>query len=105
MRLNLNLLTRVAKRSKREHRHASIIFKNGTPRTFGFNGTEHHAEENAMVRDKNYKGAVMVNIRLTKAGKIGMAKPCPGCLDLLKEKKFRKVIYSTNHGTFEEIYL
>jgi len=96
-------------RSQRQHRHASIVFRRGNPIAGGYNDGEEHAEANAIhgvdrvtTRPKNL---VMVNIRLTKAGKIGLAKPCPACLDLLKEKKFRKVIYSTNAGTFEEIYL
>lgn len=97
-------------KSKREQRHASIIFRNGSPLAFGCNGIESHAEEVAINRfnlvvSSSCKGSTMVNIRLTQAGRIGNSKPCPACMELLKEKKFRKVIYSTNEGKFEEIYL
>ena len=97
-------------KSKREQRHASIVFEHGTPIAFGWNDINEHAEDNAIFNTKfltnrPLKNLVMFNIRLTQAGKIGLAKPCPSCLDLLKEKRFRKVIYSTNAGTFEEIYL
>lgn len=97
-------------RSKREQRHASIIFDHGTPIITGYNTPDAHAEENACgwnerTGKNRFKGLTMVNIRLTRAGRIALAKPCPGCLELLKYKKFRKVIYSTNEGTFEEIYL
>jgi len=97
-------------RSTREQRHASIIFKNGKPVAFGVNSEDLHAEEASYLTATRFgklstKGLKMVNIRLTRAGRIGLAKPCPACLELLKEKKFRKVIYSTNEGTFKEIYL
>jgi len=98
-------------RSTREQRHASIIFKGGTPTCFGWNDGNNHAEEIAIIRFNvgfnapKLKGSTMINIRLTRTGRIALSKPCPACLDLLKEKKFRKVIYSTNEGTFKEIYL
>jgi len=104
-------LTKIAKRSNREQRHASIIFNCGNPVAWGFNNPREHAEEVAVRHIENYLGNIvfkkptMVNIRLTRAGKIGLSKPCPACLDLLKEKKFRKVIYSNNKGGFDEIYL
>lgn len=109
-RINLNLLRKVAMRSSREQRHASIVFRSGTPVAFGYNNENKHSEENAiseayMIAGVTGKGATIVNIRITRGGKIGLSKPCPACLDLLKEKKFRKIIYSTNDGTFEEIYL
>lgn len=95
-------------KSKREQRHASIVFDHGKPIAFGFNDEGKHAEENAIawlrIIYETY-GKTMVNIRLTQAGRIGLSKPCPACMELLKEKKFRKVIYSTNDGTFEEEYL
>lgn len=95
-------------KSKREQRHASIIFDHGTPKMFGMNNSHQHSEERAILHLSNagyiLKNPIMVNIRLTQGGRIGNSKPCPSCLELLKEKKFRKVIYSTNQGTFEEIW-
>jgi len=103
-------------KSKREQRHASIVFRNGCPIGFGYNNSSLHAEQ--QVVDKliplsfmeyaphNYfKGMIMVNIRITRGNKIGLAKPCPACYELLKEKKFRKIIYSDNNGRFVEEYL
>ena len=96
-------------KSNREQRHASIIFDHGNPIGMGYNDGNNHAEDNAIfdlnINGENKRNKIMVSIRLTRAGRIGLAKPCPACLDLLKEKKFRKVIYSTNEGTFKEIYL
>lgn len=110
MRINQNLLKKIAMKSKREQRHASIIFNHGKPGSFGWNTDKQHAEETAIQfeewnGEKSCKGSTMVNIRLTQGGRIGNSKPCLACLELLKDKKFRKVIYSTNSGTFEEIYL
>ena len=92
-------------KSRREQRHSSIVFCKGKPISFAYNDEGFHAEENALIHDVNYKNMTMINLRLTPAGNIGNSKPCPACFDLLKMKKFRKVIYSTNEGTFEEIIL
>lgn len=114
MRLNQNLLRKVAMKSRRENRHSSIIYQGGTPVAFGYNNSELHAEERAIRYFSNMIGlsgnimprnSIMVNIRVTPGNKIGLAKPCPACMQLLIEKHFKKVIYSTNHGTFEEIIL
>jgi Cytidine and deoxycytidylate deaminase zinc-binding region. len=107
--MNLNLAKKIAMKSKREQRHASIIFDHGKPSQWGWNDDKNHSEQVAIGfqawAGHECKGTTMFNIRLTAAGKIGLAKPCPSCMELLRLKKFRKVIYSTNQGTFEEIYL
>jgi len=75
----------------------------------GYNDGDNHAEDNALfeipMNMEGKRSLIMVNVRLTKTGKIGMARPCPACMKQLKKNKIRKVIYSTNAGTFEEIYL
>jgi pyrimidine deaminase RibD-like protein len=97
-------------KSKREQRHASIIFKSGNPIAFGYNTGNDHAETNAinkasLLAGVTGKGATIVNIRITRGGKIALARPCPACYELLREKKFRKIIYSDNNGRFVEEYL
>jgi len=94
--------------SKREQRHASIVFRRGSPIAGGYNDNKDHAEVNALycvdritTRPKNL---IMVNIRITRGGNIALARPCPACYELLKEKKFRKIIYSDNNGRFVEEY-
>lgn len=109
-RINTNLLRKIATKSNREQRHASIIFRNGNPVAFGVNSPALHAEEAAYITASRFnkistKGCTIVNIRLTRAGKIGLSKPCPACYELLKTHKFRKVIYSNNEGGFTEEYL
>ena len=106
-RINLNLLRKTAVRSKREQRHASIVFRNGCPISVGINDEGMHSEESATrIRIPDlYKGCTMVNIRLTRAGRVALSRPCPACMELLRAKRFRKVIYSTNEGTFKEEYL
>ena len=101
-------------KSRREHRHASIIYLHGKPVGFGFNTSDCHAEEaalasaggyNAYEEKRDFSRHVIVNIRITPGGRIGIAKPCLACMELLRSRKFRKVIYSTNHGTMETIWL
>ena len=109
-RINQNLLRKIAMRSNREQRHASIIFDHGTPISFASNNDKYHSEEFAIIQcnfeDRiALKGKIMVNIRITRGGRVGLAKPCPSCYELLRERKFRKIIYSTNDGRFVEEYL
>ncbi len=99
-------------KSRREHRHSSIIYLHGNPVGFGHNTEDYHAEEEAIndaggfnVYERDFSKHTIVNIRITPGGRIGIAKPCLSCMELLRQKNFRKVIYSTNKGTFEEIYL
>jgi cytidine deaminase len=95
-------------KSRREQRHSSIIFRKGKPIAFGFNSSGFHAEEEAVNKlwfAYEFKNHTIVNFRLTPGGRIGNSKPCPACLDFLRTRRFKKVIYSTNEGTFEEITL
>ena len=94
-------------KSRREHRHSSIIYLHGNPISFGYNTENYHAEEEAISHAgmQDFSKHTIVNIRITPGGRIGIAKPCLACMEMLKKWKFRKVIYSTNKGTFEEIYL
>jgi hypothetical protein len=47
------------------------------------------------------KKCTLVNIRYDRNKKIAMAKPCMSCEKLLKYFEFKKVIWSTNDGSYE----
>jgi len=56
-----------------------------------------HAEMAALWQTEA-KGGILYVVRLRKDGTLGLAKPCKICRELIKEKKIKKVYYSTNHG-------
>lgn len=49
----------------------------------------------------NLKGAAVVSIRVTRAGKLASARPCPVCMENMVALGVRKVVYSTVAGTLE----
>lgn len=64
-----------------------------------------HAELAAIFRIKNketLKGATIFVYRQTKQGDFANARPCPMCLELIKEYGFKKMIYTTDKGIIEE---
>lgn len=59
-----------------------------------------HAEISALVKARSQVHSVMV-LRVTKAGKIGNAEPCPICRMALKEAGVINMIYSNDVGELE----
>lgn len=59
-----------------------------------------HAEQAALKNlDWNrLTGASILVIRLTRANRIGLAKPCPMCQKLLDHVGIKKIFFSTNTG-------
>lgn len=66
-----------------------------------------HAETDALIplinnRIDLSKASIYV-YRKMKNGEIGMARPCPRCIQILKQNGVRFINYSTNDGFAEEI--
>lgn len=64
-----------------------------------------HAEMAAIFRVKNketLKGATIIVYRQTKNGDFANARPCPMCLELIRQYGFKKMIYTTDKGIIEE---
>ncbi len=107
MNLKLDTFIRTAKKSQRLQKHASIIYSHGRPIAFGFNNAVWHSEESAInwIGNLACKGKILVNLRLTVGEKIGLSYPCEKCMEKIRRVGFKKVLYSTNDGIFEEIKL
>lgn len=91
-----------ALRSTNRMRHASLLLRGGSVVGYGFNHGDRHSESVALgkVWPNRRKGLTLVNIRLTPAGELGMARPCAKCWALLLESGVKKVTYSADGGTF-----
>lgn len=59
-----------------------------------------HAEIAAIVRAKDYdltKAEIFV-YRMNGDGRLGMCRPCPACMNAIKDFGIKTVAYTTNHG-------
>ena len=76
----------------------------------GLDYSEHKhtcSEFNAIIKLKKKtniesKRCTLVNLRYDKNGNLAIAKPCMSCKNLLKYFEFKRVIWSTNDGLYEE---
>lgn len=68
----------------------------------------HHAEGACILNcglDNIHSSDVICVARVSKTNIVRLAKPCSECQELLRYTGIRKVVYSTNEGTFEELFL
>lgn len=62
-----------------------------------------HAEVAALQRIRNVpRDSVLYIVRLSRIG-WQMARPCAGCMQLIREKGIKKIIYTTPDGFAEEV--
>ena len=77
-----------------------------TPETKEFKA-KCHAEISALlkIKDKNYnpKKLCVYVYRITRKKSFGMARPCPSCMQAIKDFGIKKVCYTTNTGYAEEV--
>lgn len=102
--MTLRLARRVAERSTHpHHRHASIVLRGGAVVATGYNHDDRHAEIVALSKlwPSKRKGTTVMNLRLTNAGTVGLAKPCGECLAFLLESGVESVKWTTRTGMEE----
>ena len=65
-----------------------------------------HAELNAVIKAKkqNIRGASIFTIRTTHSGKLGMAKPCPTCESILRDRGINHVLFTNSKLAVQELY-
>lgn len=102
-----------------QHKLSAVILKKGRPISFGFNDQKKtdpkirqwspvktlHAEAHACFRVRHkfdFTGCTMVVYREDREGNPTLARPCEVCLKMLKDFKFRFIVYSTPEGFKEE---
>ena len=93
----IRIATRLAMKSDHQHfRHGAIVLKGGSIVATGYNKATEHAEVNALKKldPRKRKGATIISVRVTKGGKLAMAKPCPECEKYIKESGVKSVIWS-----------
>ncbi len=53
-----------------------------------------HAEEAAIVRAGDVRGAVLYVARVNNLGELRMSKPCGGCQSLIEKHEIKRVVYT-----------
>lgn len=112
--MSFRIAARQAKRSQhRQHRLGAVIVKGGNILSTGFNsirpskilGTKTlHAEADAVLqllkqrRLHDLAGSEIYVTRFTKAGQVGMAKPCEACQRLITSVGIKRVHYTNDLG-------
>ncbi len=56
-----------------------------------------HAEENCL-RNLTTVPKILYVARVTKAGRVAMARPCPRCMKQIREFGIKQICYTTNEG-------
>src|SRR5512138_3045127 len=89
-----------AKSKHTAHKHAAVVYRGSNIVATGVNHDEVHAEVQALKKlwPDHRTGTTVVSIRMTRGGKLGMAKPCKACEEYMRKAVVKKVIYSTNDG-------
>lgn len=93
------LFRHVHESDHRQHRHVAVIERGGAILAVAANKKNKHAEVRALKKAGDVVGARAWSMRLTKGGRLGMAKPCPACEKALREAGVKSVVYTTELGT------
>ena len=95
---------KLAAKSDHEHfRHGALVIKAGNVIARGYNKGVKHAEVAALEKvdpDKR-KGCTVISVRITKLGKLAMAKPCAKCEKFMREYGVAVVEWS---DAFEQMH-
>jgi deoxycytidylate deaminase len=116
-RAYLSVARYFAKKSKSRNTHGAVVVKGGRILGTGFNkdrnhprvvSPEHiktdcsyHAEQVAIKESgQNVKGARIYVARVNRHGEDRDSEPCPRCLTLIKEVGIKKIVYTSEKGTY-----
>ena len=102
----LKLARRLAKKSThRQHLHASIVARGGNIVSCGYNHERIHAETMALSKlwPSERVGTTVWSIRVSKSGRLGMAKPCSKCMSFLVASRVKQVFFSNASGEIERL--
>lgn len=112
----INLATEWAKESPFNHKHGAVAIKGHTITGEGYNNkgssalqrlyarkvgkhrSLHNHAEVAALNDANLKADTLVVVRVSKQGNLLNSKPCPICMELLKDSAVKRVYFSDGDG-------
>ncbi len=104
----VHLANSIAATSSNHRWHHSVVVEmNGKIVGVGANTSTIHAEamaiQNALKNVKSVYKANVWSFRVTKSGKLSMAKPCPTCYGFLRSLGINQVYYSDPDGAIQKM--
>lgn len=83
--------------------HGAVAMRGGCVVGIGYNHGEKHAEEMALqnIWPNKRKGVKVISVRITRTGRMSMAKPCPKCEAYMKQHGVKSVLWSNHDGKLE----
>lgn len=109
----LNYALRLAENSKERHRHACVIVRGGSIQARGINTNRNtpgfvddvealaiHAEVAALKSCHRTDGAVAYVARINVRGEARQSRPCPRCMQALKDAGIKRVVYTINGSEY-----
>ena len=106
----ISLAKKKAEKSEQYFRHCCVVWKGGRIIGQAVNDSRSHAEVGVVstlipwgkadASDAECYRAKFLSIRITRTGRLAMAKPCAKCADLLRSYKMTGW-YSTSDGRLE----
>lgn len=102
--MHVRLAVKEAAKARHRHRLGAVLLKGGKPIAVAHNFSYIHAEHAAIGRAwrNSIEGCTIVVVRVRRNGKLGMARPCPNCMERLIDAGIRKIIYSDFDGNMRE---
>lgn len=104
---------RLAKLSEEKSKHGCLIVRGGSVQGFGINVSRNipgiiqevdalgiHAEVRALKGCNRTDGAVAYIARVNKNGQERQSRPCPDCINALKEAGIKRVIYTVDSSMY-----
>lgn len=103
-----------------QHKLGAVIVKGNRILSTGYNEIRYshiirtptlHAEASAILkllrenRMGDLAGSSIYVTRFTRGGRVGMALPCPHCMDLIRSVGITRVCYTTDDGGTEQLKL
>lgn len=110
MTYTINIATKLARKApNKTFRLGAVLVKSGRVLAQGYNIMNSiksvHAEEMALNRVNNSKGANVSVVRLRKDGSFAMAKPCDSCMAKLIAAGIKKITFTREDGSVETLRL
>lgn len=109
----MNRAVQLAKQSQQRHKHACLLVLGGAIQGYGVNtyrnqpGIIHdldalgvHAEVKALKISTRTQGAVAYVARVNMFGEPRQSRPCPDCMNALKEAGIKRVVYTVNGSEY-----
>lgn len=90
-----HLLNAVKKSDHKHHKHSTLVFRSGALVAWGYNRGYRHSEVNALcsIWPNKRRGLHIVNLRITRGGAFGNARPCKNCRAFLLGQGITKATY------------